>query len=89
MEDSLCCTVYSYWDAPAELRAACSADADGETTDLRGGSCHGGDEDWLIVFPSFGAYDNGPHEVIEKLTVCGTCKHTMPDGRYVVICAHA
>jgi hypothetical protein len=67
--------VWAFHDAPADLRAL---------------STHGGDEDWLAVLPAgFGESLPMWMEDGTSFGCCGVSEHPLPDGRRVVIGAHA
>jgi hypothetical protein len=74
-DDDKAIRVWHFSDAPAELRAL---------------SRHGGDEDWLAVLPP--CYGGVAPMWMEEGTQYGCCsvsEHKLPDGRTVVIGAHA
>jgi hypothetical protein len=65
--------VWSYYDAPGELRCL---------------SNHGGDEDWVALLPA-GAERPSWMESGTSFGCCDVSEHTFEDGRAVFIGAHA
>jgi hypothetical protein len=67
--------VWRFDDAPEEFRAL---------------STHGGDEDWIAVFPvGFEGEWVGWAEEGTSFGVCSVSEHLAPDGRVVLIGAHS
>lgn len=67
--------VWRWDDAPEELREL---------------SYHGGDEDWVALFPNEDIADDATwSESYTRFGCCEVSEHLLPDGRVVRIGAHA